>query len=123
MRLVQLDGSTSDLPDTKLNRAFFSGSSYVGGPASLPKARWLIAAEAGTHALLVAAFGPWTTSEPALALDLLPHLGPGMITLADRDFLSHRLATEVLSTGAHLLWRGKATFHRRSGSQERVAPK
>jgi hypothetical protein len=110
LRLVQIDGSTSDLPDSEENRAFFSGPSYAGGPAPFPKARWVIAAEAGTHALLGAAFGPWTTGEPTLARDLLPCLGPGMVTLADRNFLSHRLATEVLATGAHLLWRAKANF-------------
>ena len=109
-RLVQIDGSTCDLPDTKTNRALFGGPSNAGGPAPFPKVRWVIAAEAATHALLGASFGPWTTGETALARDLLPHLGPDMITLADRNFLSHRLATEVLATGAHLLWRAKANF-------------
>lgn len=110
LRLVQIDGSTSDVADTEKNRAFFGGPSNAGGPAPFPKVRWVIAAEAATHALLGASFGPWTTGEPALARDLLPHLGPEMLTLADRNFLSHRLATEVLATGAHLLWRAKANF-------------
>ncbi|ABD11553.1 transposase, IS4 family [Frankia casuarinae] len=110
LRLVQIDGSTCDLPDTQANRAFFPGPSNAGGPAPFPKVRWVIAAEAATGALLGASFGPWSTGEPALARDLLGQLGPGMLTLADRNFLSHRLAGEVLATGAHLLWRAKATF-------------
>jgi len=110
LRLVQLDGSTSDLADTKANRGWFGGPSNAAGPASFPKVRWVIAAEAGTHALLGAGFGPWTTGEPALARDLLACLGPGMVTLADRNFLSHRLAGEVAATGAHFLWRAKASF-------------
>ncbi|MCK9879134.1 IS4 family transposase [Frankia sp. Ag45/Mut15] len=110
LRLVQIDGSTCDLPDTEKNRVFFAGPSNAGGPAPFPKVRWVIAAEAATGALLGASFGPWTTGEPALARDLLAHLGPGMLTLADRNFLSHRLASEVVATGAHLLWRAKANF-------------
>jgi hypothetical protein len=46
------------------------------------------AAESGTGSLLGAAFGPYTCGEQTLALDLLPCFGPGMLTLADRNFLS-----------------------------------
>ncbi|OHV63100.1 hypothetical protein BCD48_38645 [Pseudofrankia sp. BMG5.36] len=109
-RLVQIDGSTSNVPDTEANRAFFGGPSNAAGPSPFPKVRWVIAAEAGTQALLGASFGPWTTGEQPLARDLLCHLAPGMITLADRDFLSHRLASDLAATGAHFLWRAKASF-------------
>jgi hypothetical protein len=33
-----------------------------------------------------------------------------MLVLADRNFLSHALAREVLATGAHILWRASASF-------------
>ena len=33
-----------------------------------------------------------------------------MLVLADRNFLSHALARDVLATGAHLLWRASASF-------------
>ena len=33
-----------------------------------------------------------------------------MLVLADRNFLSHTLARDVLATGAHLLWRASASF-------------
>jgi hypothetical protein len=33
-----------------------------------------------------------------------------MLVLADRNFLSHTLARDVLATGAHLLWRAAASF-------------
>ena len=29
---------------------------------------------------------------------------------ADRNFLSHKLARDVLATGAHILWRASASF-------------
>jgi hypothetical protein len=33
-----------------------------------------------------------------------------MVVLADRNFLSHTLARDVLATGAHILWRASASF-------------
>ena len=50
------------------------------------------------------------TGEQTLALDLLPSFGPGMLVLADRNFLSWSLARAVLATGAHILWRASASF-------------
>jgi hypothetical protein len=72
--------------------------------------RWVAAAESGTGALTGAAFGPYTTGEQTLALDLLASFGPGILVLADRNFLSHTLARDVLATGAHILWRASASF-------------
>src|SRR5215212_9791951 len=37
-------------------------------------------------------------------------LGPGLLVLADRNFLSHTLARDVLATGTHILWRASASF-------------
>jgi hypothetical protein len=45
-----------------------------------------------------------------LARDLLAALGPDMLVLCDRNFLSHTLARDVLATGAHILWRASASF-------------
>ncbi|WP_261560439.1 IS4 family transposase, partial [Frankia tisae] len=110
LRLVAVDGTTSDVPDTAGNRAVFGGPSNGGGPGPFPQVRWVAAAESGTGALLGAAFGPYTAGEQVLVRDLLAALGPGMLVLADRNFLSHALARDVLAAGAHLLWRAKASF-------------
>src|SRR5258708_36481579 len=48
--------------------------------------------------------------EQTLALDLLHCFGPGMLVLAERNFLSWSLARDVLATGAHILWRASASF-------------
>ena len=42
--------------------------------------------------------------------DLLGCFGPGMLVLADRNFLSWSLARAVLATGARILWRAPASF-------------
>ena len=70
----------------------------------------MAAAESGTGSLAGAAFGPYGCGEQTLALDLLPCFGPGMLVLADRNFLSWSLARDVLATGAHILWRASASF-------------
>jgi hypothetical protein len=110
LRVVSIDGSTSDLPDTKENAAFFSRPSNATRDGAFPQVRWLAAAESGTGALLGATFGPYTVGEQTLARDLLPALGPGMVVLCDRNFLSHTLVRDVLATGARILWRASASF-------------
>ena len=100
----------TDLPDTPENAAFFGRPSSAVRDGAFPQVRWVAAAESGTGALTGAAFGRYTAGEQALALDLLPSFRPGMVVLADRNFLSHALARDVLATGAHILWRASASF-------------
>jgi hypothetical protein len=110
LRVVSMDGSTTDVPDTKENDAHFRRPSNATRDGAFPQVRWLVAAESGTGALLGASFGPYTVGEQTLARDLLPALGPDTVVLADRNFLSHALARDVLATGAHILWRASASF-------------
>ena len=110
LRVVSMDGSTSDVRATAENSEYFSRPSNGTRAGAFPQVRWLVAAESGTGALIGASFGPYTVGEQTLARDLLPALGPGMMVLADRNFLSHTLARDVLGTGAHILWRASASF-------------
>jgi hypothetical protein len=70
----------------------------------------VVAAESGTGALIGATIGAYTVGEQTLARDLLAAFGPGTLVLADRNFLCHTLARDVLATGAHILWRASASF-------------
>src|SRR6266851_1691558 len=110
LRVISVDGSTTDLPDSEENAAYFGRPSTAGRDGAFPQVRWVAAAESGTGSLAGAAFGPYGCGEQTLALDLLPSFGPGMLILADRNFLSHTLARDVLATGAHILWRASASF-------------
>ena len=110
LRVVSMDGSVTDVPDSAENAAFFGRPSTASRDGAFPQIRWVTAAESGTGALTGAALGPYGTGEQTLALDLLPSFGPGMLVLADRNFLSWSLARAVLATGAHLLWRASASF-------------
>jgi len=110
LRVISMDGSTTDLPNSGENAAFFGRPSNDKREGAFPQVRWVAAAESGTGALTGAAFGPYASGQQTLAVDLLPVFGPGMLVLADRNFLSHALARDVLATGAHILWRASASF-------------
>lgn len=110
LRVVSMDGTTSDVPDTEENAGYFGRPSNATRAGAFPQVRWVAAAESGTGALLGAAIGPYTVGEQTLARDLLAAFEPGMVVLADRNFLSHTLARDVLATGAHILWRASASF-------------
>ena len=100
------------MPDEEPNAAHFGRPSNQARDGAFPQVRWLAAAESGTGSLVGASLGPYRDSEQALARDLLETgcLGPGMLVLADRKFLSWALAREFLATGAHILWRASAAF-------------
>ena len=112
LRVVSIDGSASDVPDSPPNGEHFGRPSNQARDGAFPQVRWLAAAESGTGSLLGASLGPYRGSEQALARDLLDQecFGPGMLILADRKFLSWALAREFLATGAHILWRASAAF-------------
>jgi transposase IS4-like protein/DDE family transposase len=112
LRVVSIDGSTSDVPDSAANDEHFGRPSNQTRDGAFPQVRWLAAAESGTGSLLGASLGPYRDSEQALARDLLEQgcFGPGMVVLADRKFLSWALAREFLATGAHILSRASAAF-------------
>ena len=103
LRVISMDGSTTGVPDSAENGAFFGRPSTAGRDGAFPHVRWLVTAGSGTGALTGAAFGRHGTREQTLALDLLPSFGPEMLVLADRNFLSWSLARAVLATGAHLV--------------------
>lgn len=107
-RLVAIDGTCLDVPDTPVNDAHFGRPGVAKGERSaFPQARVVALAECGTHAMFEAVVGPYTTGENALAAGLLQKLGPGMLCLADRGFYSFTAWAQARATGADLLWRVK----------------
>ncbi len=108
LRLVSWDGTQLDVAASDANNAVFVPTrNRRRGPASFGKVRLMMLIEVGTHAVIDAVFGP--ESEQRLARALQPALQPGMLLLADRNFPSWKLWTHTADTGAHLLWRVKAS--------------
>jgi len=107
-RLVAIDGTCLDLPDTPANDAHFGRPGVMKGERSaFPQARVVALAECGTHAMFDAVIGPYTTSENAASAELLGRLEPGMLCLADRGFYGFTAWENARGTGADLLWRVK----------------
>lgn len=110
LRLISLDGTCLDVADSGENALEFGrpGSSRREGGGAFPQLRLVALAESGTHAILDAALGAYTTSERELAARLRDSLTAGMLCLADRGFYSSELFQETRATGAQLLWRAKS---------------
>jgi hypothetical protein len=107
-RLVAIDGTCLDLADTPANDGYFGRPGVMKGERSaFPQARVVALAECGTHAIFEAAVGAYTTSENALAGQVLSKLKAGMVCLADRGFYSFEAWQKASGTGADLLWRVK----------------
>jgi hypothetical protein len=104
-RLVSLDGTTIDLPDTPALEARFGRPGAARGASGFPQLRLLTLAETGTHAVFAFAFDRYQASEVELAPELLRRLEPGMLCLADRAFVGFALWRRATATGADLLWR------------------
>lgn len=105
-RVIAVDGTNVDLPETAENVTEFG---YPAGGGSFPQVRLVALGEVGTHAVLAVATGRARAGERGLFTQLLDRLGPGMLVVADRGFLSHELWGRGVATGADLLWRAKST--------------
>ena len=72
-----------------------------------PQIRFVSLVENGTHVLFGTEMGDYATGEITLTKSTLKRLQPGMLCLADRNFLGYELWKQAQATGADLLWRGK----------------
>jgi hypothetical protein len=105
MRLVSLDGSTLDVPDSPANVTAFGRPPASRGESAFPQLRFVSLVENGTHVLFGTRMGPRTTSERALANEVIGSLEKGMLCLADRGFYGFDFWAKAVSTGAELAWR------------------
>lgn len=106
-RLVSLDSTTLALADTAANVAAFGRPGASRGSAAFPQLRFVSLVESATHVLFGSALGGYRAGEVTLAEAVVPHLGAGMLCLADRSFLGFDLWQQARATGADLLWRVK----------------
>jgi hypothetical protein len=105
LRLVSIDGSTLDVPDTEENLAYFGRQESSRGQAAFPQLRFAALCENGPHAIFAVRMGSYATHELTLANELVEDLREGMLCLADRLYPNFSLWKKALSTGAALLWR------------------
>lgn len=104
-RLMGVDGTTLDLPDTPDNARVFGRPGGGRADGAFPQVRLLALCELGTRAICGLAIKPGRRGEQVMAGPLIDHRGPGMLLLWDRGFFGFPLIDRVLRTGAHLLAR------------------
>jgi hypothetical protein len=104
-RLMGLDGTTLDLPDTPANARAFGRPRSGRADGAFPQVRLLALCELGTRAVCGLAIKPGRRGGQAMAGPLIDRLGPGMLVVRDRGFFGFPLADRVVRAGAHLLAR------------------
>jgi hypothetical protein len=108
-RLMALDGTAYDVPDSPANAAAFGRPS--GGPrgdGAWPQVRKLSLVEVGTHvevAFVAKGIKEEGSGEQRLAPGLFRHLRPDMLLVWDRGFLSYSLWNGIVTQGCQLLAR------------------
>ena len=111
LRLMAIDGTTEDVPDTPANVAAFGRPGSSRSPSAFPQVQCVYLAECGTHGIVDAGFWPCTTSERVGARRLLRSVTPGMLLMWDRGFHEFDLFAGVQRRQAHALGRLPAHVH------------
>ena len=106
MRIVVIDGTCFDIPDSDENaRVFGRPSSRTGTVAAFPKIRLVILIEAGTHLIFDALMCPYRMGERVRALKLLRSVTAGMLLMWDRGLHSYAMVQATVSQGCDYLGR------------------
>jgi hypothetical protein len=105
LRLMALDGTVEDVPDSPANARAFGRHHGDRGASAFPQVQGVYLTECGTHAVIDAGFWPCHVSERVGALRLLRSVCAGMLLLLDRGFYSFEMMERTLARGAQVLGR------------------
>jgi hypothetical protein len=108
-RLLALDGSVFEMPDTPCNREFFGSASNQHCQAAFPQLRVAALCEVHTHAVIDFEYGPYGDSEVALSAPLLGRLPEGSLLLMDRGLSYFEQVLAARRRNSHVLARVKVS--------------
>jgi hypothetical protein len=111
MRLMAIDGTLLDCPDTDANRQEFGRVENQISHGAFPKVRVVSLCEIGTRVLWRSVIGTYRQSEQKLVLPLLEYLSPGMLLLADRHFGIAPIIYPLIRQKTQFLIRVKKSQH------------
>lgn len=98
LRVMAIDGTVLDVPDSKGNAKVFGyPSSRPGTRAAFPKVRLVLLVEAGTHLIVDALMCPYRISERIRAKKLLRSVSAGMLLMWDRGLHSYGMVNATLA--------------------------
>lgn len=109
LRLMAIDGTKEDVPDTPANAHFWGRQHGPRGDSAFPQVQGVYLVECGTHVIVDAGFWPSATSERIGGRRMLRSLEPDMLVLWDRGFHSYDQIAAARTRGAHVLGRLPAT--------------
>src|SRR3954465_1207102 len=105
-RLMGIDGTVYDVPDSGANAAVFARSSAgPRGDGAFPQIRKLSLIELGTRVETAFAVRSIAHGEESMVRALLRHLDPTMLLLWDRGFFSYELWKQVTTRRVRILAR------------------
>jgi Transposase DDE domain/Insertion element 4 transposase N-terminal len=102
-RLMAIDGTVFNTPETKANLLAFGRSSNQYGPGAYPQVRCVLLAECGPHTVVGLEIDGYLVSEVHGAHRLLEQVGRDMLVLVDAGITSGGFIEHVRERGAHLL--------------------
>lgn len=88
LRLMAVDGTVEDVPDTPANSNYFGRQTGSRGDSAFPQMRCVYLCECGTHAICDAGVWPYKIGERSGGLRVLRSVEPGMLVLWDCGFHS-----------------------------------
>jgi len=105
LRLMAIDGTIEDAPDTPENAAYFGRQHGSRGDSAFPQVQGVYLAECGSHAIVDAGFWPYSVSERVGGFRMLRSVGPDMLVMWDRGFHDYDMIARARRRGAHVLSR------------------
>jgi len=108
-RLVALDSTKLDVPDTTANAAAFGRHRAWRGTSAWPQIRLVLLVECGTHAVCDAGVWPCNVDEGRAGRRLLRSVGANTLVLWDCGFQSVAMMEATIARGADFLARLPAT--------------
>ena len=105
LRLMALDGTSEDVPDTPANAAMFGRHTSARGDSAFPQLQGVYLVECGTHVVVDAGFWPCHTSERVGGFRLLRSVQHGMLLMWDRGFHDFDMLVAARRRHAHVLSR------------------
>jgi hypothetical protein len=105
LRLMAIDGTSEDVPDTPANAKAFGRHTSARGASAFPQLQGVYLVECGTHCVVDAGFWPCHTSERVGGFRVLRSVRRGMLLLWDRGFHDFDMVVAARQRGAHVLGR------------------
>jgi hypothetical protein len=119
-RLMAIDGTLFNTPETPKNRLAFGGSSNQYGKGAYPQVRCVLLVECGSHAVVGLEISAYEESEVHGAHRLLGQIGRDTLVLVDAGITSGGLLEHAREQGGHVLGALEAGVWEHLGRQRRL---